>query len=198
MGYGVRTGLKPAHACVAVVVVVLSHASRSWAETQARPASAAPDASELARKAADNPYATRSNEQFIKVTAAWEQLDRVERRWFFAEMRKRMASDGPRMHTRMRTEVRFGRVFRNSEGSVVRIKAVRAVSSPHPAGRGERTSEIPAKEYGLGFERRRQESRQQSEADAAAPATPTIPVKTSASDVRDSSIPLRLRGQPLP
>lgn len=192
MGYGVRTGLKPTRTCVAVAVAVLSHASPCWADAKARPASAAPDASELARKAADNPYATLSNEPFITVTA-----DRVERRWFFAEMRKRMASDGPRLHTRMRTEVRFGRVFRNSEGSVVRIKAVRAVSIPHPAGQGERTSETPAKEYGLGFERR-QESRQQSEADAAAPATPTIPVKTSASDVRDSSIPLRLRGQPLP
>lgn len=114
----------------------------------------APSARGAATAASDqpsaNPYAGISNEQLADVADRWEALNQNERRWFFAEVRRRlMATDGAPAIS-IGASARFGQVVRNRDGTVARIETTPVTSQPAV------TTDVrdDPRAYGLGFERR--------------------------------------------
>lgn len=99
---------------------------------------------------AANPYGARSDEELTALAAEWDALDRQQRRALLTEMQLRMDRQGDGdgvLH--IRTERRYGRIIRQSDGRVIRIETqvvqVRPVS---PDDVGARQS------FGVGFEHR--------------------------------------------
>lgn len=99
---------------------------------------------------AANPYGAHSDEELTALAAEWDALDRQQRRALLTEMQLRMDRQGDGegvLH--IRTERRYGRIIRQSDGRVIRIETqvvqVRPVS---PEDVGARQS------FGVGFEQR--------------------------------------------
>ena len=96
------------------------------------------------------PYRDRSDEELTALAADWDSLDRHQRRALLTEMKLRMARSGERegvLH--IRTERRYGRIIRQSDGRVIRIETqvvhVRPVDAEDLEGR---------QSFGVGFEHR--------------------------------------------
>ena len=102
-----------------------------------------------------NPYAMLTNEQLAGVADRWDALDQDQRRWFFAEVRKRLTADGGAADIPIRSNVRFGQVVRARDGTVVRIGKVEVARQPRAAA-----SRNDPRAYGFGFERRRSGQRE--------------------------------------
>lgn len=100
--------------------------------------------------AAENVYRQHSDEQLTALAADWDSLDRHERRALLTEMKLRMARNGERENVlHIRTERRYGRLIRKSDGRVIRIETqVVHVRPVNPEDLKERQS------FGVGFEQR--------------------------------------------
>ena len=97
-----------------------------------------------------NPYAGISNEELADVADRWDALNQDERRWFFAEVRKRLMATNGVPELPIGPDARFGQVVRNRDGTVAHIEAMRPTAQP--AGTAKAGDDPRA--YGLGFERR--------------------------------------------
>jgi len=89
-----------------------------------------------------------THHELTELGARWDELSDDERRALLREVKLRMAqrkdADGVLM---IRTQRRYGRIYRNSDGRVLRIET--QVVEVRPAeGAGERAG------FGVGFERR--------------------------------------------
>ena len=92
----------------------------------------------------ENPYTKYTDEELTQLAADWQSLDRVERRDFFTEVRRRMDVKGENQS--LPNVRRFGQIVRQPDGTVVRIEGVM---------RYETTSDrIEQPEYGTGFDQR--------------------------------------------
>ena len=91
-------------------------------------------------------YSEKTDQQLTELTAQWDTLDDSERQALLTEVKMRMArSKGRSGVIRIRTQRRYGRIIRKSDGSVVRIET--KVVRVRPVGPGTQP-------YGVGFERR--------------------------------------------
>ena len=139
-------------------VLLLSLLAAAWPVVAAEPARVDPAVSagaDVPRPAGGDPrYGDRSDEELTALAADWDALDRHQRRALLTEMRLRMARGGARaggqegvLH--IRTERRYGRLIRQSDGRVIRIETqvvhVRRVGPDDGA---------PRRGFGVGFEQR--------------------------------------------
>lgn len=93
-------------------------------------------------------YSSSTHNELTALGARWDELADAERRALLREVKLRMAqrkdSDGVLM---IRTQRRYGRIYRHSDGRVLRIET--QVVQVRPAAPGEgRTG------FGVGYERR--------------------------------------------
>jgi hypothetical protein len=97
-----------------------------------------------------NRYESRSDEELTVLAADWDSLDRHQRRALLTEMKLRMARNGKRNPViHIRTERRYGRLIRQSDGRVIRIETqVVHVRPVDPEDLKARQS------FGVGFEQR--------------------------------------------
>ena len=100
--------------------------------------------------AAENRYERHSDEELTALAADWDSLDRHQRRALLTEMKLRMARTGKRGEViHIRTERRYGRLIRQSDGRVIRIETqVVHVRPVNPEDLKARHS------FGVGFEHR--------------------------------------------
>ena len=101
-------------------------------------------------------YAEKTDLELTHLTAQWDALEDAQRRALLTEVKMRMArSKGREGVIRIRTQRRYGRIIRNSDGSVVRIETRVVRVRPSLPG---------AESYGAGFEQRasRKEAEQQT------------------------------------
>jgi len=98
-------------------------------------------------------YASHSNEALTELAAQWDTLDVHQRRALLTEVRQRMAQRGPQGTgvIKIRTERRYGRLIRQSDGRVIRIET--QVVHVRPATEAEVLASRSAG-FGVGFERR--------------------------------------------
>lgn len=92
-------------------------------------------------------YSTLTHHELTEIGARWDQLGDGERRALLKEVKMRMATQKGNAGTlQIRTQRRYGRIVRRSDGRVLRIetKVVQVRPVPRP---GERS-------FGVGFERR--------------------------------------------
>ncbi|MDE0691688.1 MAG: hypothetical protein OXI55_05520 [Gammaproteobacteria bacterium] len=61
-----------------------------------------------------NPFAQFSDEQLSDLGGRWEAMDDEERRWYFVEMRKRMAASGEPTRIPVSSRARFGRILEDA------------------------------------------------------------------------------------
>jgi len=98
-----------------------------------------------------SPYGNRSDGELSALAASWDSLDQHQRRALLTEMQRRMVASGGRKGViRIRTERRYGRIVRQSDGRVIRIEAQVVHVRPLVAedlGQGRQG-------FGVGFERR--------------------------------------------
>ena len=140
-----------------------------------------------------NPFAQFSDEQLSDLGGRWEAMDDEERRWYFVEMRKRMAASGEPTRIPVSSRARFGRILQDAS-AVLGVDALElydgelgveaaAPRSPIRAGLKAHALQVapdadvaPAEVdeaatregFGTGFEHRRTEpSSTQESADAA-------------------------------
>lgn len=141
--------------------------------------------------AAENQYRQHSDGELTALAADWDALDRHQRRALLTEMKLRMARNGKRDDViHIRTERRYGRIIRQSDGRVIRIETqVVHVRPVNPEDLKARHG------FGVGFEQRvarRAESRSVSPS-AQADVSPAEPVvdrdEPSLNDVLDSLTP---------
>lgn len=113
-----------------------------------------------------NPYGGHSDEELTALAAHWDSLDRHQRRALLTEMKLRMARNGKRKGViHIRTERRYGRIIRQSDGRVIHIETqVVRVRPLDPDALEAHQS------FGVGFEQRigRRQSQQQDSRDASA------------------------------
>lgn len=109
-------------------------------------------AAEPGSTAADEPvpyaqvYAAKTDQELTELTAQWGELGNAERRALLTEVKMRMArSKGREGVIHIRTQRRYGRIIRNSDGAVVRIET--QVVHIRPVRPGSAS-------YGVGFEQR--------------------------------------------
>jgi hypothetical protein len=93
-------------------------------------------------------FSNSTHHELTELGARWDELSDLERRLLLREVKLRMAqrkdSDGVLM---IRTQRRYGRIYRNSDGRVLRIET-QVVQVRPLEGAGQRTG------FGVGFERR--------------------------------------------
>lgn len=93
-------------------------------------------------------YSTSTHNELTALGARWDELADTERRALLREVKLRMAqrkdADGVLM---IRTQRRYGRIFRHSDGRVLRIET--QVVQVRPVAPGEGPSG-----FGVGYERR--------------------------------------------
>ncbi|MEQ8858566.1 MAG: hypothetical protein RIC56_07960 [Pseudomonadales bacterium] len=116
---------------------------------------AAEPAAGTSRSATVNPFGDRSDAELTALAADWDALDRHQRRALLTEMKLRMARQGEGKGViHIRTERRYGRLIRQSDGRVIRIETqvvhVRPLDPDAPPleSRGARQG------FGVGFEQR--------------------------------------------
>ena len=73
--------------------------------------------------AATNPFAQFSDEQLSDLGGRWETMDDEERRWYFVEMRKRMAANGEPTRIPVSSRARFGRILEDAS-AVLGVEAL--------------------------------------------------------------------------
>ena len=135
---------------------------------------------------ATNPFAQFSDEQLSDLGGRWEAMDDEERRWYFVEMRKRMAASGEPTRIPVSSRARFGRILQDAsavlgvdalelyDGELGMDAAPSAQQSPigveletrvpQVAPDAEAAEEATREGFGTGFEHRRTEppSKQES------------------------------------
>ena len=97
-------------------------------------------------------YADRSDQQLTELAAGWEDLSEDERRALLTEIKARMHSSANANRApslTIKTERRYGRIFRSPDGSLVRIETTEHTIRYRPAPEG--ASDQP---FGVGFEQR--------------------------------------------
>jgi len=107
-------------------------------------------------QASPHAYAEKTDQELTELTAQWDSLDDTQRGALLTEVKMRMArSKGRDGVIRIRTQRRYGRIIRKSDGSVVRIET--RVVRLRPVRPGEES-------YGVGFEQRaaRKEAEQET------------------------------------
>ena len=130
-----------------------------------------------------NPFSQFSDEQLSDLGGRWEAMGHEERRWFFVEMRKRMAANGEPTRIPVRARARFGRILEDA-GALLGVEALPPLedqpTAPKPplrAGvKAHAVQTAPARTlkdatpegFGTGFERRKEPS---SKPDRAAAGT---------------------------
>jgi hypothetical protein len=121
--------------------------------------------------AAEKPYREYTDQDLTALAADWDSLDRHQRRALLTEMKLRMARKGNEVNLlHIRTERRYGRLIRKSDGRVIRIETqVVHVRPVKPEDLSARRS------FGIGFEHR---VARQKERLVAAPAAGSEPVVT--------------------
>jgi hypothetical protein len=113
-------------------------------------------ASEGGNPAPDSAYRDRTDEELTALAASWDSLDRLERRALLTEMKVRMARNGTRkgdgtLH--IRTERRYGRIVRQSDGRVIHIET--QVVHVRPFTGDETGGKVQGRQqFGVGFEQR--------------------------------------------
>ncbi len=105
-------------------------------------------------------YAAKTDQELTDLTAQWGELDSVQRRALLTEVKMRMARNkGGEGVIHIRMQRRFGRIIRNTDGSVMRIETQTQtqVVHVHPVRPGTES-------YGVGFEQRaaRKEAEQET------------------------------------
>lgn len=97
------------------------------------------------------PYGDRSDEELTALAADWDALDRHQRRALLTEMKLRMARKGESGNVlHIRTERRYGRLIRQSDGRVIRIET--QVVHVRPVVEAD---DLEARQsFGVGFENR--------------------------------------------
>ncbi len=98
-------------------------------------------------------YANRTDAELSALTATWSELPILERRVLLREVKLRMAKKSGRGKApRIMTERRYGRVVRQSDGSVLRIeqRVVRIRSNANGGTPNRRVEPV----FGIGFEQR--------------------------------------------
>ena len=157
---------KRATQCAAAALVIV--AGHAWAES------------------VENPYAKYTDEELTELASDWQSLSTEDRRDFFTEMRRRMATNGQKQSIPVRAERRFGRIVRKPDGSVVRIETVvqyhaqgetnevegGADTASQPEGPESDTQGQPS--YGTGFEQRVADQKPDTEQSSASPAVITV------------------------
>lgn len=95
-------------------------------------------------------YSEYTHHDLTELGARWNELSDAERRELLREVKVRMAQqkngEGVLM---IRTQRRYGRIYRNSDGRVLRIET--QVVRVQPL---ESASDAPQRGFGVGFERR--------------------------------------------
>ncbi|HEX7035935.1 MAG TPA: hypothetical protein VF210_09180 [Pseudomonadales bacterium] len=124
--------------------------------------------------AADTPYGEYSDQQLNALAAEWDSLDRHQRRALLTEMKLRMARKGADQSVlHIRTERRYGRLIRKSDGRVIHIET--QVVHVRPV----KPEDLKARQgFGIGFEHR---VARQKERLVAAPAG-TAPAATAPAE----------------
>ena len=103
---------------------------------------------EMGAEVAAPDFSHTTHHELTELGARWDELSDQERRALLREVKLRMAqrkdTDGVLM---IRTQRRYGRIYRNSDGRVLRIET-QVVQVRPLEGAGQRTG------FGVGFERR--------------------------------------------
>lgn len=139
--------------------------------------------------AAENPYRQHTDEELTTLAADWDALDRHERRALLTEMKLRMARNGERKGViHIRTERRYGRLIRQSDGRVIHIETqVVHVRPLNPEELEARRS------FGIGFEHRVGQRENLAGTDEAqptgAPSDDTVETPPSLNSVLESLTP---------
>ncbi|MFW6093344.1 MAG: hypothetical protein ACODAC_05165 [Pseudomonadota bacterium] len=92
----------------------------------------------------------RSDEELTALAAQWDSLNQHQRRALLTEMKLRMAGNGESKGVRIRTERRYGRIIRQSDGRVIRIET--QVVHVRPIDEDSLSESRHA--FGVGFEHR--------------------------------------------
>ena len=137
---------------------------------------------------AANPFSQFSDEQLSDLGGRWEAMDDEERRWYFVEMRKRMAANGEPTRIPVRARARFGRILEDA-GALLGVEALPTLdgepvidsnrpATPRPPLRaGVKAQALPAaatlkkatpERFGTGFEQRKEPSSNPDRADVGA------------------------------
>jgi hypothetical protein len=95
-------------------------------------------------------YSRYTHHQLTQLGARWDELDDVERRALLQEVKLRMARQkGSKQVLQIRTQRRYGRLVRRSDGKVLRIETQVVRVAPVTV-----RPETPERSFGVGFERR--------------------------------------------
>ncbi len=128
----------------------------------AGPANAFGDAAEAPAAASDGAgvqlpdYAGKTHHELTELSTRWDELNSAQRRALLQEVKLRMArSKGPEGILTIRSQRRYGRIVRKSDGRVLRIET--QVVRVQPV-RPPLTDAQPG--FGVGFERRAESDEQ--------------------------------------
>lgn len=135
-------------------------------------------AGEPAADVPGKPYAGRSDDELTALAADWDALDRHQRRALLTEIKLRMARNGERKGViHIRTERRYGRIIRQSDGRVIRIETqVVRVRPVNPEDLKARQS------FGVGFEHRIGRREEPGTAQSAKAGSGAAPRKSGAGE----------------
>lgn len=135
-----------------------------------------------------NPFSQFSDEQLSDLGGRWEAMGDEERRWYFVEMRKRMAASGEPTRIPVRARARFGRILEDA-GALLGVETLPTLDDqlaiddkgrkpPLRAGmKAHALQTAPAattledatpERFGAGFERRKEPAPDPDRADAGA------------------------------
>jgi hypothetical protein len=121
-------------------------------------------------------YADRTDQQLTELAAGWENLSEDERRALLMEIKARMHNSASKTPTlTIKTERRYGKIFRGPDGSLVRIETTQHTIRYRALPEG--ASDQP---FGVGFERRATGG---SGDDGAAALQPSPPIPANAAPV---------------
>ena len=127
-----------------------------------------------------NQYERHSDEELTALAADWDSLDRHQRRALLTEMKLRMARNGERNPViHIRTERRYGRLIRQSDGRVIRIETQVVHVRPVDA------DDLKARQsFGVGFEQRVARREEKS------PLSPTAETGAADPDLQEDEVTL--------
>lgn len=117
-------------------------------------------------------YGGHSDQELTALAADWDALDRHQRRALLTEMKLRMARKGEREDLiRIRTERRYGRIIRQSDGRVIRIETQVVHVRPVTADDLDAEDVEGRRSFGVGFEHRIGRREEQAGNDTGAQAS---------------------------
>lgn len=115
-------------------------------------------------------YSKLTHHELTAIGARWDELEDAERRALLQEVKMRMARQkGSEQVLQIRTQRRYGRIVRRSDGKVLRIETKVVRVRPVTPGQAP-----PERSFGVGFERRTAttQSVQKADSDQQAVASP--------------------------